>query len=175
MAWSPNPDLCALRELSDADPAELLRCLADPELTRYIEFEPFTAQSVRGLLEWAQRTRAESPRRTFARAIYLADGALAGLCSLVLRDPERTRAEIGYVVGRDHGGKGIATAAVGLLLELGFSELGVQRIEALCDPENRASQRVLEKIGMTREALLPRSVWQKGAWRDRVRYGVDSG
>jgi [ribosomal protein S5]-alanine N-acetyltransferase len=56
--------------------------------------------------------------------------------------------EVNYYVAPKYRGQGIATEALKILLNLGFTELGLLRIQARCDPENLSSERVMQKIGM---------------------------
>ena len=81
-------------------------------------------------------------------------------------------ADIRYVLHRDYWGRGRAAEAAGLLLQLGFGQLGLSRIWATCDVENRASARVLEKIGMQREGRLRRNLLIRGRWRDSYLYAI---
>ena len=74
------------------------------------------------------------------------------------------------MLARSHWGKGIATQAMRLALSRGFTDLGVRRIEALVDPENHASIRVLEKAGMSREAVLGNYIIHRGRVRDRLLF-----
>lgn len=80
------------------------------------------------------------------------------------------RAELGYVIGREHWGKGFTTQAVKLALFQGFEDLEIQRIEALVYPENKASQKVLEKAGFVQEAVLRKYLYVKGKVRDCVMF-----
>lgn len=80
------------------------------------------------------------------------------------------RAALGYVIARAHWGRGIATVAVKLALLRGFADLRLERIEALVDPENVASARVLEKVGFSLEAELKNYLVHRGRIRDRRMY-----
>uniref|UniRef100_A0A0D6QS83 N-acetyltransferase domain-containing protein n=1 Tax=Araucaria cunninghamii TaxID=56994 RepID=A0A0D6QS83_ARACU len=81
------------------------------------------------------------------------------------------RAKIGYVVASNWWGKGIATQAVRLALSTAFRDLpNLERIEGLVEPENLASQRVLEKAGFVKEGLLCKYSTIKGRTRDFYIY-----
>lgn len=71
------------------------------------------------------------------------------------------RAEVGYWFGMEHWGQGFATEAVRHIIEFGFAELKLERIQAGVFANNDASARVLEKSGMTFEGLQ-RKVYRKG-------------
>jgi RimJ/RimL family protein N-acetyltransferase len=81
-------------------------------------------------------------------------------------------ANIGFCLNREYWGKGYATETAMGLLNYGFAELQLQRVEANCDPENSASRRLLEKIGMTYEGLLREKVLIHGEHRDYLVYSI---
>ena len=83
--------------------------------------------------------------------------------------------ELGYYLGRSSWGQGYATEAAQALLDFGLTGGGLHRITATCDPENAASARVLEKIGMTREGRLHDHFLIRGEWRDRLLYAALAG
>ena len=87
---------------------------------------------------------------------------------------ERGRGEggLGYFLEPDFWGRGLATDAARLVVELGFGELGMQKISASCDAGNVGSERVMQKLGMTREAAFRHAHRRFGAWRDRLWYGL---
>jgi len=89
---------------------------------------------------------------------------------VILRGAEE--GEIWYLVKPESWGKGIATEAATHLLDLGFGELGLHRIWATCLPENPASARVLEKVGMRKEGFLLRNLKIHGVWRSSFLYAM---
>ena len=80
--------------------------------------------------------------------------------------------EIGYGVSQSHHGRGIGTAAVGLLVEKVFSESPLRRLIALVYEENRASRRLLEKLGFQEEGLLREHYLIQGVPVNEVLYGL---
>lgn len=93
-------------------------------------------------------------------AIESLDGEFLGLGLFVDLNVEGRQAEIGYVVGPEARGRGVASRTLLLLTEWGFSELGLERIELWIDVSNAGSERVAERAGYTREGVL-RSYWFK--------------
>ena len=85
---------------------------------------------------------------------------------------EHARAEVGYVLARQHWGQGYATEALKAVLGFGFSRMELNRIEAKCVPENKGSIRVLEKSGMRREGLLREVEFSKGKFEDLNLYSI---
>jgi RimJ/RimL family protein N-acetyltransferase len=112
------------------------------------------------------------PWRSMVRAISgCPSGNLVGLCGVVvLRGAEE--GEIWYLVNPESWGKGIATDAARQLLDFGFRELGLHRIWATCLPENPASARVLEKVGMRREGFLVGNLKIHGVWKSSFLYAM---
>ena len=80
-------------------------------------------------------------------------GQLLGGCGLNQINRTHNFANLGYWVRTSQTGQGVATAAVRLLARFGFERLGFTRLEIVVSAENRASQRVAEKAGATREGV----------------------
>ena len=76
------------------------------------------------------------------------------------------------MLARAHWGYGYATEAAVEMLRFGFSDLGLHKISATCDPDNAASIGVLTKIGMTREGYLSEHMLVHGQWRDRLLFAT---
>jgi ribosomal-protein-alanine N-acetyltransferase len=86
--------------------------------------------------------------------------------------PEHARAELGYVLSREHRGKGLMPEAVRAVIRFGFGRMELNRIQARCVAENTASARVMEKVGMTYEGTLRESEYIKGAFWDIKIYSI---
>jgi ribosomal-protein-alanine N-acetyltransferase len=99
------------------------------------------------------------------------DGAIAGTVSLsnVVWGPFCS-ANVGYWVDRARNGRGLATRAVGEIVEVAFGEVGLHRLEAGTLVDNVASQRVLEKNGFERIGIARRYLKIAGDWRDHVLF-----
>jgi RimJ/RimL family protein N-acetyltransferase len=85
---------------------------------------------------------------------------------------EHRQGEIGYVFHPDHGGSGYATEAAEVMLRLGFDQLGLHRVIGRLDGRNTASARVLQRLGMRREAHFTQNEFYKGEWADEVVYAM---
>ena len=83
-------------------------------------------------------------------------------------------AYLGYGVDIEHGGRGIATKAVTLAVEVAFEDLGLHRVQAAVVPENTASARVLEKAGFREEGLARRYLFLDGQWKDHRMFALTS-
>jgi RimJ/RimL family protein N-acetyltransferase len=154
-----------LSPLTRSDLEDFMTWAGDPVVTRSLTWDHYTSkEAARVFLEtvaekqpWFMAIRAQGRA---VGAITLSPGAGRAAC----------RAELGYVVARQHWGKGFATRAVKIALMRGFRELGIERIEAFVDTDNQASIQVVKKAGMENEAFLRRYVIHRGEVRDRHAY-----
>jgi len=97
---------------------------------------------------------------------------LLGIIGFYRLQPENYRAEIGYMLSPDYHGKGIIPEAVNRLIKFGFEDLKLHSIEAVIDPENYASEKVLQKCGFVKEAHLKESEFWEGKFLDKVIYSL---
>jgi RimJ/RimL family protein N-acetyltransferase len=98
------------------------------------------------------------------------DCRVMGLLGLIRRD--HRQGEIGWTLAAEYRGQGYATEAARALIDYGFHSLGLHRVHADTNGDNRASRRVMERLGMRREAQLRDAVYEDGKWVDRVIYGM---
>jgi len=99
-------------------------------------------------------------------------GAVIGDVVLFQVSQEHRAAEVGYIVHPDHAGRGYATEAAREMLRPGFEIFGMHRIIARLDARNTASARVLEHLGMRREAHFVQNEFFKGEWSDELVYAM---
>ncbi len=85
---------------------------------------------------------------------------------------EHRTGEIGFVVKPAEQGRGYATEMAAEMMRLGFEDLGLRRVIGRLDARNTASARVLEHLGMRREALLVENEWVKGEWCSELDYAL---
>ena len=97
-------------------------------------------------------------------------GALIG--DVYLRSIMDAQAEIGYTFARQFHGHGYATESVHRLLDYCFIDLNLHRIIAICSVRNGASIKLLERIGMRREARMLQSYRYSGEWHDEFQYAI---
>ena len=86
--------------------------------------------------------------------------------------PENYRAEIGYMILPEFHGMGISSEAIKAVVDYGFNEMKLHSIEAIIDPENIASERVLQKNGFVKEAHLKENEYYEGRFWDTVIYSL---
>lgn len=81
-------------------------------------------------------------------------------------------AHVGYWVAKSAAGRGIAPTAVAMVMDYAFTELSLHRIEVNIRPENRASVRVAEKLGLRYEGLRKDYLHINGEWADHAAYAI---
>ncbi|SEM71640.1 GNAT family N-acetyltransferase [Paenibacillus sp. OV219] len=97
---------------------------------------------------------------------------LIGACGWVYVNENHRRAEIGYVLSRSYWNLGYMSEAVTMILQFGFQDLNLNRIEARCFAENTASERVMQKVGLQYEGLLREQMLVKGNLIDLKMYSI---
>jgi len=97
---------------------------------------------------------------------------VTGLVGFIRWERDAAVAEIGFGLVQAMSGQGYMTEACRAVLDYGFADMGLRRIEARCQITNAASARVLEKIGMRREAVVRGRVHSKAPEEDFWLYAI---
>ncbi len=119
-----------------------------------------------------RRSAKDATQHVLAGDRQRGSSLLIGDATIGIGSVPNKRAEIGFTLRRDRWGAGLATEAAQLLLAFGFDQLGMHRIEATSHPDNVASIRVLEKIGMSLEGCIRDHLFVNGAWRDSLAFSI---
>jgi RimJ/RimL family protein N-acetyltransferase len=122
--------------------------------------------------EWIAKhpKMAEDHHYTWAICLRATDELMGGINAMV--NTRHARAELGYWLGFEFWNKGIMSEAVQAVMDWGFAQLTLHRIEASCHIENPGSYRVMEKCGMRREGLLRGYLRKNGEFRDLYIYAI---
>jgi RimJ/RimL family protein N-acetyltransferase len=164
--------LTALRPWRDTDRDPLVRACQDPEIARWTRVPVnYTANDAKAYLLQRYDLMLAGLAAPFA-IVAAPDGELLGSISLMRISWEHARAEVGYWLAREARGQGHATRAVRLISAWGFAELALERIDLLAATGNAASQRVAERSGFTREAVLRSYMQATFERQDMVAYGL---
>lgn len=161
-----------LRPFTEEDKDALYALMSNAYVLRYWDAPP-----------WTERTRAD---RFLARCkemeqegsgVRLAiertdDGAFVGWCAFMQWNPDFRSALIGYCLAEKAWGHGYATEAAGAMVQWAFDTLDLNRIQSEADTRNRASERVLEKLGFVREGTLRENCILNGDVSDSSVYGL---
>ena len=97
-----------------------------------------------------------------------AEKKVIGIAGFIDFNEENKRAEIAFVQSPYYSGKGYMTEALAKILDFGFTQCNLKRIQAKAEVENTASLNVLQRIGMEKEGVLKSFIYRKAAFRDYV-------
>ena len=165
-------DRVRLRPIDERDAPALYATYADPQTSRYLSRAPMTelAQAE----EMVAKIKAGYADGTMLQLAIerKAGGALVGVCLVFHIHAPSARAEIGYILAREHWSQGYMAEALPALVDHAFGSMGLNRLEADIDPRNEASARVLERLGFRREGLLRERWIVRGEVSDSALYGL---
>ncbi|BDU25911.1 GNAT family N-acetyltransferase [Flavobacterium sp. GSB-24] len=174
--FSPFPvvetERLILDEVNDGDVKEVFELRSNPETMKYIP-RPLVKDR-EDAMEHIKMIKEKIENNTGINwAIRLKDNSkLLGIIGFYRLQPENYRAEIGYIILPEFQGKGLVPEAVTRLIKFGFEDLRLHSIEAVIDPENYASEKVLQKCGFTKEAHLREAEFYEGKFLDKVIYSL---
>lgn len=174
--FNPFPNLITkrliLRKIDQADMAEILVLRSDPDTMKYIP-RPLLKTNEEALEHIATIDTKLEANEGINWAITLKeDKKMIGIIGHYRIQPEHYRAEIGYILLPEFHGKGIISEAVIEVINYGFNSMGLNSIEAIIDPKNTASEKVLQKTGFLKEAHLLENEFFEGRFLDKVIYSI---
>ena len=159
---SPD-DLYNIHELHSLPETDRFNTLGVPETIEVTE---------KVINDWLVEQHTK-PRTSYIFCLYLTDTKqFIGLIAINIGKPKYQTAEVWFKIHVTHWNKGYTTEALTKLIEFGFKELGLHRIEAGCAVENIASGKVLEKVGMTKEGMKRKKLPIRGEWKDNYFYAI---
>ena len=161
-----------LRPLAESDAEALFAIFSDARVMRYWSSAPWT--SIDKAHELIAKDAAALPAGEHLRLGIetTADHRLIGHCSLFNFNAQCQRADVGYGMAFAAWGHGYMHEALTALLDYGFAELALNRIEADIDPRNAASAKTLERLGFVREGFLRERWVVDGEVSDSGIYGL---
>ena len=149
-----------LRPFSRGDVDAVFSYRSRADVSEYLFDHPMTHE------ECAEAVRAVERRD---------DLRLIGEVSLIWRSVPDLQAEVGYIFHPDAHGQGFASEAAQALLAFGFEVMALHRIYARCDARNGASERVMQRLGMRKEAHFREHMQVKGRWDEELIYAILEG
>lgn len=160
-----------IRRVILPDTDNLLEYLSDPEVARHQYWEPFTATTVAELLESQSQVRTGDPGSPLVLVVVF-EGKVIGDIQLTITSPEHGQGEVGFSFNSRYGGRGFATRALAATLGFGFVQLGLHRVTAATFVENERAWRLMERVGMRREAHFIHDGFVRGRWVDVFGYAM---
>jgi ribosomal-protein-alanine N-acetyltransferase len=168
-----NTSRLLIRQFQEQDYISLFEYLSNPIIYRFEPGEPISLEQARALaLERAQGT-------DFWAVVIKDNQTMVGhLFFKEIEPKEFLTWELGYIFNPKFQNKGYATESACGLIQYGFEHLGIHRVIAHCNPENIASWRVLEKIGMKQEGYFRKNIFFRTTssgsplWIDTYEYAL---
>ncbi|HEY8563569.1 MAG TPA: GNAT family N-acetyltransferase [Pyrinomonadaceae bacterium] len=157
-------DRLFLRKFDENDTDAVYAMRSDPDVMRFIRAPQIDRAEAESWIKLVS-SRWETDRLGFCAVIEKSSGRYIGWCGL-WRLKETGETEVGYALEKDSRGKGYAVEAAEACLIYGFETLRLKEIVAVARPENRASRRVMERLGMSYDYT------GKFYERDLVHYSV---
>jgi RimJ/RimL family protein N-acetyltransferase len=163
-----------LRPHREDDLDDLLGFHSLPEVVRYVPWPVRDREQTRAALQVKLAQGAlRAPGEWLVLAMELREtGRVVGEVLLKWASDVSRQGELGFALHPDAQGRGLAEEAAQAVLRLGFEELGLHRISAVCIAGNDRSARLLTRLGMRQEGHLRDSVLFKGAWEDQLLFSV---
>jgi ribosomal-protein-alanine N-acetyltransferase len=174
--FTPFPNLetqrLQLRRLQIKDVDETLALRSNPEIMKYIPRPLITTKeealkfietmdtniNSNSLINWGITTKEED--------------RLIGMIGFYRTKPEDYRSEVGYILATEFHGQGVITEALKQVIQFGFEVLKLNSIEAVIDPENYGSEKVLLKNNFVKEGHFKEHVFFEGEFLDSVFYSL---
>lgn len=153
-----------LREIQLSDAENVFRIFADPDVTKYQDVENLTSlNQIKFLIE--RRAERFKNRQSIRWGIALKEtNIIIGSCGYTQK--QLNSAEVGYELAKPYWRKGIMTEALIAIINFGFQNMDLNRIEALVMLDNIASINLLKKMGFIEEGLLREYGFWKGGFHD---------
>lgn len=167
-------DRLRLRPFTRGDVDAVFGYRGREDVARYLFDPPLSREECALAIQQrtAQTGFAEEGDRIVLAVETLDDGKLVGEVSLIWRSVEARQGEMGWIFHPAFQGRGYASEAANAMLDLGFSAGDLHRIFARCDARNEPSWRLMERLGMRREAHFREHALFKGGWDEEFYYAI---
>ena len=144
-----------LRRQTPEDLDDLWALYCDPEVTKYIPDAPKTRVEAAEELDWFLNGHPQHPELGLWATVLKETGQFIGRCGLLpLTIDGQDEVEVAYAIARPYWGRGLGTEIARAIADYAFGALRLTRLICLIEPENVASQKVAEKLGMHLEQKL---------------------
>ncbi|MEZ4806283.1 MAG: GNAT family N-acetyltransferase [Flavobacteriales bacterium] len=159
-----------LRPLRPSDAEEVFAMRSDPQVMQHVN-RPLakSLDDARALIELIDSMGAANASVQWAMTLKGEDRFI-GLIGFWRIVKEHHLAELGYMLAREHWGRGLITEAITAAVAHGFGTLGLHRVEAITRPGNAASARVLLKNGFVQEGHFKENILWNGAFHDSLHF-----
>ena len=174
VTWPLTTERLAIRPSRESDAAAFQAYRRLPEVSEWLPRLSVDLASVQerfGEEEFRRRTLVIERDAEVIGDLYLSISETWAQAEVQDRAPQQ--AEIGWALSPEHQGQGLALEAVRRLVDLCFGDLGLHRVYATCFADNAGSSRLMEKLGMRREAHhVKDSLHRERGWLDGYTYAL---
>jgi ribosomal-protein-alanine N-acetyltransferase len=155
-----------LRELRENDGERLFEMRSDDTVMEYIASrKSSTLDEVLKLIAQVNQDRRNNDCILWGLTLH-GDDTLIGTIGFYRLQKEHYRGEIGYLLAKEHWGKGLMNEALIAAVDFGFNQIGFHSIEAVTDPGNERSNAVLLRNGFNQEGLFKENFYWNGKFYD---------
>ena len=174
MPFPLETERLVLRHFTDADLEPFLAYRNDPEVYRYQGWKtPFERSMAEEFILSVKDAEPGREGQWFQAALELKSSReFIGDVGFFPRAGSHGQSYLGVTLARPYWNQGYAMEAVTAILDFLFRELGLHRVHADCDPDNRGSVRLLERLGFRREAHHIENYWLGDHWGDEYDYAI---
>lgn len=153
-----------LRKNDISDAENYLRWLKDPEINQFLSSD-FASLTLEKEIEYIKNSAEDNSKVKFA--ICTENGKHIGEIALRGLDSPDNHGNLGIVIGeKDYQNKGYGTEAMKMMLDYGFDELGLHRIELIVHDDNPRAKKVYEKLGFKIEGIKRENIFRNGKYKD---------
>jgi len=161
-----------LRQITKQDIAGIVDLYSQEQVVHFINVEPMTGpEQAEKLIAGYDGLNASGTGIRWG-AFTLEDGHLIGTCGYHDWDPRRFRAEVSYDLSPACWGQGYMREALHTILDYGFHQMNLRRVEALVDPADSRSQNLLTGLGFRLEGIMREHDFVKGQFLDDMIYAL---
>ncbi|MFI8684753.1 GNAT family N-acetyltransferase [Rossellomorea sp. NPDC077527] len=157
-----------LRKITEDDAEDMYVYASNGEVTRLVTWDTHSSLS-----DTVRFIQTFLPRYDALWGIELKEnGTFIGTVHFVWWQSEHNSAEMGYVLSHEYWGKGLMTEAAEAIISFGFDRMNLVRIQARCFLENKGSEGVMKKVGMSFEGISRKAMYVKGEHKDLKVYSI---
>ncbi|MCP3031556.1 GNAT family N-acetyltransferase [Halobacillus sp. A1] len=161
-----------LRKIDKKDTNDIYSYCSNSAVSRYVTWDTHTCkEETESFIDCVLDGYKHDHKALWGMELK-ATGKIVGTIDFVSIDEQHMNAEIGYVLSEVWWGRGLTTEASKRLIQFGFTELKLERIQARCMAENIGSQKVMEKAGMSFEGTSRKGFFSNGTFHDIKNYSI---
>ena len=161
-----------LRQISPLDVDNIFEYASDTDVTPFVIFEThITKEDSLSFIQFACEEFEKQSSIIWA-ILLKSENKMIGTIDLRNYNSIHRCGEVGYVIGKQYWNKGFVSEAMKAVIDYGFGELNLNRIESHCEHENTGSWHVMENCGMKYEGTLREKVFIKNRFRSMKMYSI---